>query len=147
MSEMKEQPIELQLAWPEKLNSVKVLRFVLQPLVENALRHGLIRGRSMLITVSAVAGGGWLTIRVENDGRSIDPQTLARLRTVFDSKTSDTAAGIGLNNLVYRLSLRYGRHYQLEVESGEGCTAFIIRIPEPEKSRQEEGDAHAVSGG
>lgn len=147
MSEMKEQPIELQLAWPEKLNSVKVLRFVLQPLVENALRHGLIRGRSMLITVSAVVGGGWLTIRVENDGRSIDPQTLARLRTVFDSKTSDTAAGIGLNNLVYRLSLRYGRHYQLEVESGEGCTAFIIRIPEPEKSRQEEGDAHAVSGG
>lgn len=66
----------------------------------------------MFITVSAVAGGGWLTIRVENDGRSIDLQTLARLRTVFDSKTSDTAAGIGLNNFVYRLSLRYGRHYQ-----------------------------------
>ena len=145
MSEMKEQPIALRLAWPQTLNGVKVLRFVLQPLVENALRHGLVRGRSMLITVSAAVGGGWLTIRVENDGRSIDPQTLARLRAVFDRKTSDAAAGIGLNNLVYRLSLRYGMHYQLEVESGEGCTAFIIRIPE--ESRQEEGGAHALSGG
>ena len=145
MSEMKEQPIALRLAWPQTLNGVKVLRFVLQPLVENALRHGLVRGRSMLITVSAAVGGGWLTIRVENDGRSIDPQTLARLRAVFDRKTSDAAAGIGLNNLVYRLSLRYGMHYQLEVESGEGCTAFIIRIPE--ESRQEEDGAHALSGG
>lgn len=64
---------------------------------------------------------------------------------MFNRKTSDAAAGIGLNNLVYRLSLRYGMYYQLEVESGEGCTAFIIRIPE--ESGQEEGGTHAVSGG
>ena len=102
--------------------SVIVPSMILQPLVENAIKHGLSRkvGAGSLLIRSWREHGRAL-IEVEDDGMGF----------VMDRLSQPMSSGIGLNNVRERLRVIYGAAYQLTLTSdpGRGTTARI-EIPE-----------------
>jgi two-component system LytT family sensor kinase len=106
---------------PETLDMV-VPSMILQPLVENALRHGIapkIEGGA--ITLRAHRGKGRLIVEVIDDGVGISEE---RQTQVYGS-------GIGISNVRERLKVVYGQDFLMKIESHPGKgTAIRIEIPE-----------------
>lgn len=100
----------------------------LQPLVENAVRHGL-RGESGkgTVTISAEDSGGEYTIMIIDDGAGMDPATAGA--ALSGEGTSDAHA---VANIQERLLAAFGPDHGLRLDStpGEGTTV-TIRIPKP----------------
>ncbi len=98
---------------------------ILQPIVENAVIHGIAPkpdGGTVRITIDEI--GNDLLLRVEDDGPGIPPAQLARIQR--PAEAGDTA--LGLRNVDGRLRALYGEEYRLLVESGEG-NCVRIKIP------------------
>ena len=106
---------------PDTLDMV-VPNMLLQPLVENAIRHGIgpkIEGGT--ITLRAKRRNGRLMIEVSDDGVGIPER---RQSEVLDS-------GIGIHNVHERLKVLYGQDFSLHIDSGPGKgTAIRLEIPE-----------------
>ncbi|QUF08229.1 histidine kinase [Actinosynnema pretiosum subsp. pretiosum] len=117
--------VTLQIA-PEVL-PVTVPFLCLQPLVENAVRHGM-EGKvgPGLISITAEDAGDEARITVEDDGIGMDPDALRR---TLAGKVGATA-GIGLGNIDERLRRCYGDDYGLVVETAQGLgTKVSVRVP------------------
>ncbi|NMO00719.1 histidine kinase [Gordonia sp. TBRC 11910] len=125
--------VKLQIA-PEVLNVV--LPFLaLQPLVENAVRHGLAGRRSGTITITAVDAGSDCVISVEDDGVGMDPELLRTgdidaLTPPQRPVSDDAGAHVGLTNVDHRLRAAFGNDYGLIVETAPGAgTKVGMRVP------------------
>ncbi|SCE60199.1 two-component system, LytT family, sensor kinase [Streptomyces sp. Termitarium-T10T-6] len=107
--------VTLQVA-PEVL-PVALPFLCLQPLVENAVKHGLegavTRSR---ITISALDAGSEAEVVIEDDGTGMDPE---RLRQILRGE-GGVSTGIGLLNVDERLRQVYGDDYGLVIETGVG---------------------------
>lgn len=110
-------------AEPETLDAV-VPAMSLQPLAENAVRHGIERRLGTgSVRITARCAGGDVQLRVCDDGCGIEPERLAGL-------LAGASGGIGLANVDARLRATFGERCALRLESqpGEGTTA-IITVP------------------
>ncbi len=110
---------------PEVL-PVAVPYLCLQPLVENAVRHGL-EGRAGpgRVTILAEDAGADCTISVEDDGIGADPEQVRR--AMVGEGDGDS---IGVGNVDERLRLAFGDEYGLVVETGPGLgTKVSMRVP------------------
>lgn len=125
--------IHLTLHWEESLNQVKILRFTFQPLMENAIRHGLIPGKALHLQVEAKLEGVALMIRLKNDGRPMSAEDETRVEALLRSAAEEPQDGIGLANLVQRLRLYYGTAAAIRLESATEWTAFVITLPYQEE--------------
>ncbi|WP_433827763.1 sensor histidine kinase [Actinoplanes sp. CA-015351] len=116
--------VRLQIA-PEVL-PVNVPFLCLQPLVENAVRHGLSRKPGVgMVSIEARDAGAECHITVEDDGVGMDP-------VVFSLKNDDTDDGqhVGLVNVDERLRSVFGDHHGLVVETAPGAgTKVSMRVP------------------
>jgi two-component system LytT family sensor kinase len=103
---------------PDALDG-EVPRMILQPIVENAIKHG-IAGRSGGDNVQITAGrnGDRLWMQVHDNGGGLQVGTLKALRT-----------GVGLSNTRARLDCLYGRLYRLEFSDKRGGLSVLIEIP------------------
>lgn len=121
--------VKLQVA-PEVLNVV-VPFLALQPLVENAVRHGLAGRNSGSITLIARDEGADCVISVEDDGAGMDPEVLRSAHAdALDTDTSDQNAHVGLTNVDHRLRAAFGNDYGLVVETAPGAgTKVVMRVP------------------
>jgi two-component system LytT family sensor kinase len=99
----------------------------LQPLVENAVRHGLERrGGRGTIEIRARAIGPEIELRVTDDGVGMDP---LRARAALDGSLP-ARAGIGLSNVQSRLQATFGPGCGLRIDSAPGRgTTVTIRLP------------------
>jgi two-component system LytT family sensor kinase len=105
----------------------------LQPLVENAVRHGLSR-KPGLGTVSIVArdAGAECHITVEDDGVGMDPAVLTGpgAGSVDIDETGDAGQHVGLSNVDDRLRSVFGDEFGLVVETAPGAgTKVSVRVP------------------
>jgi two-component system LytT family sensor kinase len=119
--------VRLQIA-PEVL-PVGLPFLCLQPLVENAVRHGLSR-KPGVGTVSIVArdAGAECHITVEDDGVGMDPTVLAGPGAVDDP--TDAGQHVGLTNVDDRLRAVFGDQFGLVVETAPGAgTKVSMRVP------------------
>ena len=119
--------VTLQVA-PEVL-TVVVPFLALQPLVENAVRHGLAGRQGGSIEIVARNEGSDCVITVEDDGIGMDPETL---RSGHGDVLGDgeQAAHVGLTNVDHRLRAAFGNDYGLVVETAPGAgTKVIMRVP------------------
>ncbi len=114
----------------EVADEVRALRLpplLLQPLVENAVHHGLeaqVDGGT--VCVSARLEGRVLTLTVADDGRGLD----APPRTQHTAGRGGTAnTGLALQNLRERLQARYGARASLDLVASEPGTRATIRLP------------------
>ncbi|MFE4874600.1 sensor histidine kinase [Streptomyces sp. NPDC056682] len=117
--------VTLQVA-PEVL-PVALPFLCLQPLVENAVKHG-IEGAvaTSRITISALDAGNEAEVVIEDDGVGMDPQ---RLRRILRGD-GGPSTGIGLLNVDERLRQVYGDAYGLVIETGVGAGMKVTaRIP------------------
>ncbi|ABZ84246.1 sensor protein lyts [Heliomicrobium modesticaldum Ice1] len=109
---------------------------LLQPLVENALRHGLLPlrdGGSVTIRAHRCAEGH-VDISVEDDGVGMTPEKVAQL-LVRNGSPCAVSGGIGLRNVHERLRSIYGPDYGLRIESKPGLgTICALRIPDKDIS-------------
>ncbi|WP_435600829.1 histidine kinase [Streptomyces sp. C10-9-1] len=117
--------VTLQIA-PEVL-PVALPFLCLQPLVENAVKHGLEDSRERCrVTISAQDAGAEAVVVIEDDGVGMDPAVLRSL--LAGERTA--SAGIGLLNVDDRLRQVYGDAYGLVVETAVGAGMKItVRIP------------------
>jgi two-component system, sensor histidine kinase YesM len=118
---------------PEELQKLKILRLVLQPLVENAIYHGMKhKPETGHIRITGRRISGMIELIVADDGVGMPPEKLhaiiARLQSQNDAHSS---SGVGVQNVNHRIALYFGPAFGLRYESEleEGTTVFV-RIPE-----------------
>jgi two-component system sensor histidine kinase YesM len=117
----------------DELKQYRILKLMLQPIVENAIYHGLekIEGHSE-ITIQSHQDESFLYITISDNGEGIDLNALQLLndRISNPSSQADTRHGIGLSNVNDRIQLYYGEEYGLKIESAEGTgTRITLRLP------------------
>ena len=115
---------------PAGLNVV-VPFLALQPLVENAVRHGLAGRGGGSVEIVANDAGSDCVITVEDDGAGMDPDTLrAGHGDALQPAGTDQSAHVGLTNVDHRLRAAFGNDYGLVVETAIGAgTKVIMRVP------------------
>jgi two-component system LytT family sensor kinase len=120
--------VRLQVA-PEVLNVV-VPFLALQPLVENAVRHGLAGQGGGTVEIVARDEGADCVITVEDDGAGMDPETLRAGHGDALADRADQSAHVGLTNVDHRLRAAFGNDYGLVVETAMGAgTKVMMRVP------------------
>ena len=123
--------LDYEIQVEEELFDFPMIKLTLQPIVENALYHGIkmLRAKGkILITGEKV--GEELLFQVKDNGIGMDEKELQALRDEVKRPLSDLNSGFGLANVNKRIKLNYGEAYGLEIESkkGEG-TLVRVRIP------------------
>ncbi|PRY27294.1 sensor histidine kinase [Pseudosporangium ferrugineum] len=122
--------VRLQIA-PEVL-PVGLPFLCLQPLVENAVRHGLSRKPGVgMVSIAARDAGAECHITVEDDGVGMDPAALAEgVAEAAIGKGDDAGRHVGLSNVDERLRSVFGDHFGLVVETAPGAgTKVSMRVP------------------
>lgn len=122
---------------PEHFYDCVIIKFSLQPLVENAIFHGIVPSeRCGAITLDAVREGDDLIISVEDNGIGIEPPDLKELSEQMERSRATGFTGIGLSNVNNRFKLSYGEQYGLTFESKSGhFTRVMMRFPIERRSK------------
>ena len=107
--------LELSVDVPERLHSARVPSLILQPIAENAFKHGLARRvQGGAIRVAASQAAGMLTLSIYNDGPGLPT----------DSEGIET--GVGFSNAGERLKSLYGERFGLTMRNcGEGVEVLL----------------------
>lgn len=116
---------------PPELAACRIIKLTLQPLVENAIFHGIEpTGECGTITLSGWEEAGDVLLCVEDNGAGIPPELLPTLLTAERQHDRSSMNGIGVANVHKRLQLTYGKQYGLAVESVLGqYTRVTVRFP------------------
>lgn len=123
----------------EDVLSIKIPRLLIQPLIENAVYHGLGRSRTRgVITLNASKSQGILTIEVIDNGAGMDREELECINeklsmdnnTYFKTLEDKRNKSIGIENVNRRIKLFYGENYGLKIESEAGqYTKVTVTVP------------------
>ena len=115
----------------EGTEGLYTLKLIVQPLLENAIYHGMAAAEEDgRITVTARREGEDLVIDVTDNGIGMPPEVVERLLDESQPQTRSSGSGIGVRNVHRRIRLTFGEPYGLEVfsEPDEGTTVRI-RLP------------------
>ncbi|MBB3110211.1 sensor histidine kinase YesM [Paenibacillus phyllosphaerae] len=128
-----ELPLELEYNVPEDLTSMMVPMLLLQPIVENAIVHGLSENEvRAVIQVSAQRLASHIEIEVSDNGSGMHPDQLMLLRMLLhgDEALQSGYERVGLLNVLQRLRLTYGVAATMDIRAGElGGTTVVLAIP------------------
>ena len=124
--------LDYEIDFDEGILEYHIQKLTLQPIVENALYHGIKnkRGKGM-IRVLGKEENDSIVFSIIDDGIGMKPEELERLRSLIAGHiTDDDQSGYGMANVEKRLEMLYGEEYGMSVESeyGEG-TKVLVRIP------------------
>jgi len=114
-----------------------IQKLSLQPLVENALYHGIKNKRAFgTIRVAARRDGGDVILSVSDDGCGMSDEQLSALRQAIEQNKSSKGGNFGLSNLQKRIQLYYGEEYGVTIDSrlGEGTTVTLRISAETEET-------------
>ena len=119
---------------PKELYRYRIIKLTLQPLVENAIFHGIEpTGENGTITVTGREEGSDLVLCVTDDGAGIPPDVLPTLLSEERPRSHASLNGIGVCNVHKRLQMLYGEAYGLTIESEPGVgTCVTVRVPKEE---------------
>jgi two-component system, sensor histidine kinase YesM len=114
--------LDYRIDVPEELRDGQMLKLTLQPLVENALYHGIKNKRKggEIVVRGRWLDGDLLQIQVEDNGIGMRQEQLAQLRALLDAEGGGAVvaeSGSGINNVNQRIKLYYGQEYGLAIES------------------------------
>ncbi len=132
----------------EKLLDCEIIKLVLQPLVENAIYHGIeLKKKKSTIVISCQESERGIDITIYDDGLGIPAKVLEDLNNkmsqyeIVSTEKRKMDFGIGIVNVNARLKLYYGNEYGLYIESeiNKG-TGAIVRIPARRKPSSDNGE-------
>jgi two-component system, LytTR family, sensor kinase len=111
--------LQVSVEVPEELTSAQVPGLLLQPMVENAVKHGISkRAQGGSIRISGVRENGALRLSVYNDGPALP------------ADWEHTQVGVGLANIRTRLEMLYGQGFELKMRNHEPCGVEVsVALP------------------
>ena len=120
--------LRFELSMDPALDDCRIPKMTLQPLVENAIYHGIKPRRGVsLLRISSVCRGGLAELEVRDTGVGMDETALAALRRSLEE---DEGTGFGLLASYKRLRLMYGKELEFQIDSAENRgTVITIRFP------------------
>ena len=117
---------------PDQLEECLVPKMILQPLVENAIIHGLEGCENGYICIYAGREGDVLNISITDDGRGMSPEILAWINSPEPEKRE---GHLGLYNIMRILKLYYGNEYGLKAER-RGTMYKVVVVEDEEIARK-----------
>lgn len=139
------QRLQVEKNIQENLYQVQVPSLILQPLLENAIRHGIERVSQGTIWLNIYANVDDMYIDVINTGKHLEPEDLKRIEDIIEGKYRLEKAepgmhtSIGIYNVNKRIKLIYGTEYGLSVLQTEN-DKFVSRIRIPRQNERMEED-------
>jgi len=136
-----DQRLELHVDIPSHLENQKVLKMSFQPIVENAVKHGLqhvLHEKKGIISIKVFSNDKDVTVVIADNGIGMDTFMLQKLKNSLQEGTDlaetsnrmKNGSGIGLYNVHERIQLYYGHDYGLTIESKKGhYTKVMVTIP------------------
>lgn len=127
--------ISLKINFPAQLARCRILKLSLQPIVENAVQHGLRPIGGGQLSIDIRRDRDQLLITIMDNGRGMDEQQLRALRSQITADElpqpkEDGLRSIGMKNVHDRIRLACGESYGLEIESQVGVgTAVVLCLP------------------
>ncbi|ADL52421.1 sensor histidine kinase [Clostridium cellulovorans] len=123
--------INLHINIDDKFLSLQILKLIIQPLVENAIKHGLsekLRDEDGNIDIFIESDETYLYLNVMDDGKGMDSNDIEVLREYIDGNINKKF-GLGIKNVNDRVKLFYGEASGVQIESEKGSyTKFIIKL-------------------
>ena len=110
-----------------------ILKLTLQPLVENALYHGIkpLRAKGLVVIRGRMTQDHRICMEVEDNGVGMQPEELEQMRQEILQPCGDEASrGFGMANVSERIRLNFGKEYGMTIDSAPGSgTKVTIIIP------------------
>ena len=128
--------IQYQVNTPEDVSHIRIPSFTMQPLVENAIVHGLSKkeqGGTVSVTVTEDPTTQIVTLLIEDDGLGIAEERLSALNARMHNPEENKTAriGIGLGNIYRRIRTLYPEGGDLSIDAKEGIgTRITLTIPQ-----------------
>lgn len=131
--------LEYEINISEKLENCSILKLTLQPIVENALYHGIKNKRGMgKIIIEGYCQEDTVFLKVKDNGIGMNQEQIEKIRRLFVMPKEDALGqkGFGLFNVNERIKLNFGTEYGLDVKSEYGIgSEFTICIPKITQNR------------
>ncbi|MBW7455814.1 sensor histidine kinase, partial [Paenibacillus sepulcri] len=132
--------VERRIDAPQQLTGYSIIKLVLQPIVENAIYHGMDDDKPLMhINVAAEIAKEHVILRISDDGLGMTGETLERLNRNLSGQAvalaraggnpaGSSGSGIGLANVNERIRLHYGSRFGVKVfsESGRGTVVELL---------------------
>lgn len=122
----------------EELKETPILKLTLQPIIENAIEHGLgVSGKEM-VALSVEAEGDDVYIIIYDSGKGISKEKMEELReNLYAGRHYERGKSVGILNVNARLKKQYGNPYGIELNSKEGTgTTVIVKLPRTERCNE-----------
>lgn len=130
--------LEYSIEVSPEINHILIIKFALQPLVENAIYHGLkYKETKGNLNIRGYERGDKAYITIADDGVGMDEEVLEH---IFDeSKKEHKSNGVGVPNVQKRLQLHYGQEYGISYISRKGVgTVATVTVPLNSRADDEE---------
>jgi two-component system sensor histidine kinase YesM len=130
--------LDYRIEVPAGINAFKTVKIILQPLVENAIYHGIKnKAGTGMIVISGVRAAEGIELSVRDDGVGLRPEALRRIRDQLAGRATaeqppvlPAHSGLGVRNVDERIKLYFGAAYGLDFESEpDQGTLVRIRLP------------------
>jgi len=114
----------------QQVASCRILKFLLQPILENAINHGIHAVNNGEIEISAYSDGNDIEFLIKDNGIGMAQEQADQIiQTALSYKKTFNHMG-GITNVIQRIHLNYGENYGLNIKSAIGAgTLVILRIP------------------
>jgi two-component system sensor histidine kinase YesM len=143
--------MDFTIEMDEAVSNFTVVKLILQPLVENALYHGIKNKRQggTIIVRASQKNESEVQLEVEDDGIGFTPDKLAQLQAELADDSGDIKleSGFGIGNVNRRIRLYYGKPYGLSVKSEYNTgTRVTLVIPATKEEAAPNGNSIAILG-
>ncbi|HJC42472.1 MAG TPA: histidine kinase [Candidatus Mediterraneibacter gallistercoris] len=141
--------LEYDIQIDQVLYDYQILKLTLQPVVENALYHGIKYKRAKgYIHVNGEMDGNLIRLTVRDNGAGMEEKELEELREEIGRPCKETEKGFGLANVNERIHMYFGEQYGITIQSVKDRGTIVeITIPAIKPaSGKEEGDARLLQG-
>ncbi len=115
----------------KEINNCIIMKFILQPIAENAIIHGILRSKERrgTIRLNAYKKDSKLYIDISNTGETIPEETLSELNIKLSHFTEIPGKHIGLINVNNRIKLLFGEEFGCRITSENNNTTVSITLP------------------
>lgn len=132
--EMLRQNNNLEIIWDvdESLYEYKIIKFLFQPIIENAFRYGIYPSNSPKKNILKITGKSVennMEFHIMDNGKGIEKEKLISINNSLNSEKNLISNHIGLANVNERIKLIFGPEYGLSLQSDENGTDVKIVIP------------------
>jgi two-component system, sensor histidine kinase YesM len=134
MNMRQKEEVKVELCIHEEAKGLRIPRFILQPIIENSIIHGLNQ-RAGTISVRTEIKGLQMVIVIEDDGQGMDHDSLNQLRrkisqpSGMEYSTNENSKGfssLGLSNVFERMFITFGKSFEMHIQSNPGAGTKVF---------------------